>query len=116
MQIMKNQFDDTTDYVIFTFWVYILHPVSYTMITMILSRKYKTILYILQLLLQLLLQIIFKEFDVLFLQLNQNMTTGCHWVYAFCTLIYLFFNLIYKMCKSFDNQFDLMKEMICKSH
>ena len=67
-QIMKNRFHDTTEYVIFTFWVYVLHPVSYTMITKILSRKYKTILYILQLL----PTVIFKEYDALFLQLNQN--------------------------------------------
>ena len=45
-KIMKNRFHDTTNYVIFTFWVYNLHPVSYTMITKILSRKYKTILYL----------------------------------------------------------------------
>ena len=80
-QIMKNRFHDTTNYVIFTFWVYNLHPVSYTMITKILSRKYKTILYIIQLL----LQVIFKDFDAFFLQLNKNMTIDCHWVYAFCT-------------------------------
>ena len=105
---MKNQFDDTTDYVIFTFWVYILHPVSYTMITMILSRKYKTILYILQLL----LQNIFKEFVVLFLQLNQNKTTDCQ-------IFFYIKNLMYKMRKSYDNQFsqfDPIEEIICKSH
>ena len=111
---MKNRFHDTTvDYVIFTFWVYyILHPVCYTMITKILSRKYKTILYILQLL----VQVIFKEFDVLFLQLNKNMTTDCHWVYAFCTSNWFFLfdctKCLNSMTISFHNMIQLKKRSV----
>ena len=31
------------------------------------------------------LQVIFYEIESFFHQLNQNMSTQCHWIYAFCT-------------------------------
>ena len=50
------------------------------------------------------LRVIFNEIDTLFLQLNQNLTTDCHWIYMFCKSNSYRNNFTCKMRKSSNNQ------------
>ena len=45
-------------------------------------------------------QVTFFKIDALFLQSNQNMTTDCHWIKAFCMLDCHRYNMMLKTCQS----------------